>query len=176
MIISTLDQKNLLTDAYQSLKGLYNLLNEDILMKKFHLKTISYCFTNFKDAIFHFFQMCIIDNERERFDQYFAMKEHITRAEKDYFTHGLNLLNYCVEKLIQNITNVSVKTELRTVLHMSKYLVFTIRSGGMLMNFSNGTIKKDEFVHCIESVQTVVIKNDLAADFGRYIKEYKNIK
>jgi len=93
------------------------------------------CYTNFRDALFHFRKMANCSEEHEIMQQAFAVKEHLHRARTDaktsvlfYFSRVANCL--MDEKEVDSET----KIQLRILLHKMKNVIMMSRIDGMMMS------------------------------------------
>lgn len=93
------------------------------------------CYTNFRDALFHFRKMANCSEEHEIMQQAFAVQEHLHRARTDaktsvlfYFARVANIL--MDEDGVEN----STKIQLRKSLHKMKNVVMMSRIDGMMLS------------------------------------------
>lgn len=93
------------------------------------------CYTNFRDALFHFRKMVNCSEEHEIMQQAFAVKEHLHRARTDaktsvlfYFTRVANLL------MDKDGVDSDTKIQLRVLLHKMKNVIMISRMDGMMMS------------------------------------------
>lgn len=93
------------------------------------------CYTNFRDALFHFRKMINCSEEHEIMQQAFAVQEHLHRARTDaktsvlfYFARVANFL--MDESEVEAVT----KVQLRKSLHKMKNVVMMSRIDGMMLS------------------------------------------
>lgn len=85
------DKENLCQNIYtDEIIGCADYLKEFELYAKIGKKEIPVtCYTNFRDALFHFRKMVNCAEEHEIMQQAFAVKEHLNRAKTDAMTSVL---------------------------------------------------------------------------------------
>lgn len=93
------------------------------------------CYTNFRDALFHFRKMTNCAEEHEIMQQAFAVKEHLNRARTDakisvlfYFSRVANYL------MNEKEVDFNTKCKLRIFLHKMKNVIMMSRIDGMMMS------------------------------------------
>lgn len=102
------------------------------------------CYTNFRDALFHFRKLVNSSEEHEILQQAFAIKEHLNRAKVDARTSVFLYYSYVASELIKDETVLEeVKRKLRIILHKMKRTVLMHRINGMMMSDSD-VLKVDE--------------------------------
>lgn len=105
------------------------------------------CYTNFRDALFHFRKMVECTEEHEITQQAFAVREHLHRARTDAKTDVLFFYAGVVNRLITEKTlDRDIKLQLEQLLHKMKNVVMMSRMNGLLMSdtavneFQNGDV------------------------------------
>ena len=99
------------------------------------------CYTNFRDALFHFRKMAGCLEEHEILQQAFAVKEHLNRAKTDAMTSVLFYFSYVASCFLKDETILEdVKRKIRISLHQMKNVILTSRIDGMMM--SEVSVKK----------------------------------
>lgn len=117
------------------------------------------CYTNFRDALFHFRKMVYCTEEQEIEEQAFAIKEHLSRM----LTDASNALSYTLSLIAEDmLTNHALGAEqtnaLRTLLHKVKNAIILKRMDGMMLsideqknlNHDDVNLLIDEFYAWIE--------------------------
>lgn len=118
------------------------------------------CYTNFRDALFHFRKMYSSSEEHEIMQQVFAVKEHLGRARTD--ARIVILLMYAkVAELLLKREDIGkeLKVKIRILLHKMKNVSMTNRIQGMMMadviinHYSDDEISEivQEFLDLIQS-------------------------
>lgn len=93
------------------------------------------CYTNFRDALFHFRKMANCGEEHEVMQQAFAVKEHLNRARTDAMTSVLFYFSRVANCLMEEGgVNADTKAQLRIFLHKMKNVVMMSRIDGMMMS------------------------------------------
>ncbi|MBD5503165.1 MAG: hypothetical protein HDR09_05260 [Lachnospiraceae bacterium] len=93
------------------------------------------CYTNFRDALFHFRKMASCAEEHEIMQQAFAVKEHLHRARTDAKTSVLFYFSSVADCLMNETTVRSdTKIRLRVSLHKMKNVIMMSRIEGMMMS------------------------------------------
>ncbi|MCM1288723.1 MAG: hypothetical protein NC240_10470 [Clostridium sp.] len=93
------------------------------------------CYTNFRDALFHFRKMCNSWEEHEIMQQAFAVKEHLGRARTDAKVSILVVYAKIIEELLlRNDITKEMKNSMRKILHKIKNVVMVNRIEGMMMS------------------------------------------
>lgn len=93
------------------------------------------CYTNFRDALFHFRKMTKCAEEHGIMQQAFAVKEHLHRARTDAKTSVLFYFSRVANDLMgEEGVNCSTKIQLRILLHKMKNVIMMSRIDGMMMS------------------------------------------
>ncbi len=111
------------------------------------------CYTNFRDALFHFRKMVYCSEEHDIMQQAFAVKEHLNRARTDakisvlfYFSRVASCL------IVEGNMNSETKSKLRVLLHKMKNVVMNNRIAGMMMSdIAINRISDDDIVFILEN-------------------------
>ena len=79
------------------------------------------CYTNFRDALFHFRKLASSYEEKEIECQAFAIKEHLSRALTDAASSVMDNISFIAERLLkdENINDIQ-KQKTREMLHKMK--------------------------------------------------------
>ena len=81
------------------------------------------CYTNFRDALFHFRKFVYSSEEKELICQEFAIKEHLSRALTDAASAVLDVLTWTAESMLRdNDVLDEWKIQIRIMLHQMKKL------------------------------------------------------
>jgi len=93
------------------------------------------CYTNFRDALFHFRKMVSCMEEHEIMQQAFAVKEHLSRARTDAKTSVLFYFSYVASCFLNDDSiEDTIKKQLRVSMHKMKNVIMTSRIDGMMMS------------------------------------------
>lgn len=93
------------------------------------------CYTNFRDALFHFRKMARCSEEHEIMQQAFAVKEHLHRARTDAKTSVLFYFSRVANSLMEeNEVDSATKIQLRISLHKMKNVIMISRIDGMMLS------------------------------------------
>lgn len=96
------------------------------------------CYTNFRDALFHFRKMVSCIEEREVEEQAFAIKEHLSRTLTDVSSSILFWLSCVSEELLEaDSISADVKKQIRVKLHKIKNTILLKRMKGMMISQDN---------------------------------------
>lgn len=128
-------------------------------MSIFRIKLPISCYTNFRDALFHFYKMHLCVTEFDVYTQSFAVKEHLSRAETDAINNMIVFFSKGIEVLLKEST-AEIEKQLRHYLHCLKKLQLNRRMNGMMIFDKNKSLlnantesalkKIDEFLAFIE--------------------------
>lgn len=111
------------------------LLKYEEYAEAIHAKMPVSCYTNFRDALFHFRKVVSSTEENEIERQAFAVKEHLSRALTDAGSSVLHHLSCVAEDLLKDEEITSeLKTEIRKSMHLSKKSVLQKRFNGMMIS------------------------------------------
>ena len=110
------------------------------------------CYTNFRDALFHFRKMANCSEEHEVMQQAFAVKEHLKRARTDAKTSVLFYYAFLANQLIKDDTvEALVKIRLREYLHKMKNVIMMSRINGMMMSETSiMKVNEEEVIKILE--------------------------
>lgn len=93
------------------------------------------CYTNFRDALFHFRKMHHSAEENEIRQQAFAVREHMKRARTDARMTVLLWYAKVAEVLLpRDDINETQKAKIRELIHQMKNIVIFNRMEGMMMS------------------------------------------
>lgn len=93
------------------------------------------CYTNFRDALFHFRKMAKSVEEHEILQQAFAVKEHLGRAKTDARISVLFYYVSVANRLLDDATvSDDVKPQIRKCLHGMNNVIMSNRLDGMMMS------------------------------------------
>lgn len=118
------------------------------------------CYTNFRDALFHFRKMCNSSEEHEILRQVFAVREHLGRTKTDARITILLMYAKVAEMLLKrDDINGELKIRFRKLLHKMKNVSMINRIQGMMMSdlvinrFSDDEISEivQEYLDLIQS-------------------------
>lgn len=100
-----------------------------------HAKMPISCYTNFRDAIFHFRKVVFVVEENEIERQAFAVKEHLSRSLTDAANAILHHLSSVAEELLKDVEiSGELKHGIRKSLHLLKKAVLQKRFRGMMIS------------------------------------------
>lgn len=132
------------------------------------------CYTNFRDALFHFRKLVVSVEEREMECQAFAIKEHLARALTDAATSILDHSSFVAGKLLQDEKiNFKIKENIRKILHKMKNANLRKRFSGMMLANDKIKISHDEMLNLIGEFYDYVLLN-CKEEFAKYSQEYVN--
>lgn len=122
------------------------------------------CYTNFRDALFHFRKVVSSMEENEIERQAFAVKEHLSRALTDAASSILYYLSLIAEELLSDIgIDSKVKSQIRKSLHDMKKANLRKRfSGMMISNDDMSNISHEEIQILVDDFYMII--NDNCAD------------
>lgn len=170
--IKIAEKRKLTKDAFDKIENLFELLDSNIFIKNFRLTTPDTCYTNFKDAIFHFNKMISLNDEASMFDQYYALNEHVTRARTDYYLSVFYPFSYALESLLKNETIDKFKTDIRDALHDMKSCIFEIRYSGMQISSSYNRLDDSDMQDSVNKTLAVISKLGKEKEFMQLLHEY----
>lgn len=130
------------------------------------------CYTNFRDALFHFYKMYICVTDVDVYNQAFAINEHLSRAQTDAFNTIMNLFSCTIEAMLKNGRN-KFHDELRGYLHYFKSYQLKKRVKGMMIfdkNISLLDTSFDEALNKISSFLDYIQKNELEKEMKESIQ------
>lgn len=119
------------------------------------------CYTNFRDALFHFRKMVDCLEEHEIMQQAFAIREHLSRARTDAKTAVIFHYSKIASCLLKDDSiDQGIKMQLRVSLHQMKNIVLTSRINGMLMSETSiNNVSEDEVDNILEMFLDLVQEN-----------------
>lgn len=134
------------------------------------------CYTNFRDALFHFRKMVSCLEEHEIMQQAFATKEHLSRARTDARTSVLFYFSFVASCLLDDVSiEDKVKEQLRKSMHKMKNVVMTSRIAGMMMSeVSVQKISEEEVEKIFENFFDLV-QNSCFEQFEMINDRFKDI-
>lgn len=159
----------------EQLYGKYIIISSDNLSKyeeyaeTIHAKMPVSCYTNFRDALFHFRRVVSSMEENEIERQAFAVKEHLSRSLTDAGSSILYHLSSVAEDLLNDdeITGV-LKVEIRKSLHLLKKAILRKRfSGMMISNDDISNISHEEIQGLIDDFYKLLDK-ECSEKFAEY--------
>ncbi len=133
------------------------------------------CYTNFRDALFHFRKVVSSMEESEIERQAFAVKEHLSRALTDAGSSILYHLSDVAEVLLgdEEIT-ADVQEQIRKCLHNLKSANLRKRFGGMMIsNDDMSRISHEEIQGLIDDFYKL-LDEKCADKFARYSNGFSN--
>lgn len=135
------------------------------------------CYTNFRDALFHFRKMVRCSEEHEIMQQAFAVKEHLGRAQTDAKTSVLfyfaRVANYLLSK--ESVED-EIKMEIRLLLHKMKEVVLICRIDGMMMSNVSITNANETEVDNIMRDFLDLMQDKCCEEFVEAQRELRNMK
>lgn len=132
------------------------------------------CYTNFRDALFHFRKLVVSVEDKEIECQAFAIKEHMSRALTDAATSILDHSSFVAERLLSDdkITP-EVKENVRKILHKMKKANLRKRFSGMMLANDKIKISHKEMLELIDEFYDYVNSN-CKEEYAKYSQEYVN--
>lgn len=118
------------------------------------------CYTNFRDALFHFRKAVSSVEETEIERQSFAVKEHLSRSLTDASSSILHHLSCVAEELLlDNELSHEVELGIRESLHNMKKANIRKRFAGMMISNDNvENIGHDEIIKIIDNFYNLLNK------------------
>ncbi len=124
------------------------------------------CYTNFRDALFHFRKMVQCTEEHEIMQQAFAVKEHLHRARTDAKTDVLFYYAGVTDRLIKDtMLDRDIKSQLRQLFHKMKDIVMMNRMNGLLMSETIVNEYQDESVSLILKEFFDLVRDKIFCEF-----------
>lgn len=116
------------------------------------------CYTNFRDALFHFRKMVDCLEEHEIMQQAFAIREHLSRARTDAKTAVIFHYSKIASRLLQDDSVTwNIRMQLRASLHQMKNIVLTSRISGMVMSEASiNSVSEEEVDNIFETFLDLV--------------------
>lgn len=131
------------------------------------------CYTNFRDALFHFYKMNLCVTDIDVYNQSFAIKEHLSRAETDAINNMIVFFSNIIEILLKkNIPKI--EDSLRYYLHYMRKIQLNKRIGGMMVFDKNKPLLNADINSVLEKIDdflTFIQDNDLAECMCKIISE-----
>ncbi len=127
------------------------------------------CYTNFRDALFHFRKVVSSVEETEIERQSFAVKEHLSRALTDASSSILHHLACVSESLLEDVNlSKEIKEEIRKYLHSMKNANLRKRLSGMMISNDNViNISHDEIIKMIDDFYNL-LNDECPEKFAEY--------
>lgn len=130
------------------------------------------CYTNFRDALFHFRRFVYSSEEKELICQEFAIKEHLSRALTDAASAVLDVLTWVAEGMLKdNDVLDEWKIQIRIMLHEMKKAFLRKRFGGMMISGDEIKVDHAEIVKICDSFIEFSCKNCKDA-FAKHSSNY----
>lgn len=108
------------------------------------------CYTNFRDALFHFRKMVSSIEEREIEEQAFAIKEHLSRTLTDASSSILFWLSLVSGELLKmGDISLDIKKQIRIELHRVKNVILLKRMNGMMISQDHSAGVSHEEIHLL---------------------------
>ena len=132
------------------------------------------CYTNFRDALFHFRCLVISVEETKVACQAFAIKEHTNRAKTDAI---ISLIDNCAEIIKKISTNNNLSKDVETLLKRQysilKDALVKYRIGGMMLE--NTDILRPTCEHFFEIIKDFFecMEKNVQEEFMRAVKEMR---
>ena len=165
------ERNNLIANAFEKIEQLYMLLNENVFFENFGITIPEYCYTNFKDALFHYHKMIVLENENALFDQFYAISEHVSRAKTDLYLNALLAFSFGIEKLLMEEDLSEAKSAIRECLHSIKRCIYSIRFGGMRIASSYDKVDDIDIESCLQNAIEIIESKKVVKSFMGYINE-----
>lgn len=132
------------------------------------------CYTNFRDALFHFRKLVVSVEEGEIECQAFAIKEHLARALTDAATSILDHSSYVAERLLSDEKiEGEIKSNIRMILHKMKKANLRKRFSGMMLANDKIRISHNEMLGLIDEFYGYVGSN-CKYEYAKYSQEYES--
>ena len=121
------------------------------------------CFTNFRDALFHFRKLYYSTNRNDILEQGFAIKEHLNRACTDAIISLLNFFSDGIRLLLENgDISADEKSRLKFFLHRMQSISLFKRINGMMMFlYDVSRVSNEEIVDIMKEYSVYVKEHDL---------------
>lgn len=122
------------------------------------------CYTNFRDALFHFYKMNKSTTEIDVYTQAFAISEHLSRASTDATNSIFSYISSILEGLIRNNVSEGTTNRSRELLHKVKEVQLLKRLKGMMMFDANLCVVNssvDEAMSLIDECCKFFVENHL---------------
>lgn len=105
------------------------------------------CYTNFRDALFHFRKLVYSLEEQEILCQEFAIKEHLARVLTDAASAVIDVIAWVAESMLRDprIRN-EWKAQIRLFLHKIKNLFLRKRLAGMMVSGDEIKVEHEEII------------------------------
>lgn len=133
------------------------------------------CYTNFRDALFHFRKLAYSYEEKEIECQAFAIKEHLSRALTDAASSVMDNISFIAEKLLEDKSiSDSQKQKTREMLHKMKQANLRKRFSGMMLSNDGIKIGHEDMLGLIDSFFDFA-NNNCKEEFAKYSHEYKQV-
>ena len=130
------------------------------------------CYTNFRDALFHFRKFVYSSEEKELICQEFAIKEHLTRALTDAVSSVLDVLTWVAECMLKDDDVLDEwKMQIRLMLHEMKNVFLRKRFGGMMISGDEIKVDHSEIIRICDSFIGFSCEN-CKEIFAKYSKSY----
>lgn len=134
------------------------------------------CYTNFRDALFHFRKVVSSMEESEIEQQAFAVKEHLSRALTDAASSILYHLSDVAEALLsdEDIVDESCKRQIRKCLHNLKNANLRKRfSGMMISNDEISSVSHEEIQDSVDKFYEL-LDDRCPEKFAQYSNGFSN--
>ena len=159
------DKKLQRRTVFIKIKSAHDQLNKCAgLMKKFDASLPLSCYTNFRDALFHFTKINRLIDESEISNQVFAVEEHLSRAMTDAVNGISDYYLKGVAKILKDeeIADKIDFSQLRMILHKIKQGWLLIRLNGMVMTASGAyDVDKASLLKLFDDLDSLIFNSKL---------------
>ncbi len=110
------------------------------------------CYTNFRDALFHFRKLAYSSEERELYCQEFAIKEHLSRALTDAASSVIDVITWVAENMLRDDrVSDKWKPQIRLMLHNLKNIFLRKRLVGMMISGDEIKVAHEEIIESLDT-------------------------
>lgn len=126
------------------------------------------CYTNFRDALFHFRKMASSIEEKEIEEQAFAIKEHLSRTLTDASSSILYWLSLVSEELLKlDDLSLEIKKQIRVELHKVKSIVLLKRMNGMMISQDHAAGVSNNEIHSLIEIFYTFLQDNCLEQFAK---------
>lgn len=137
------------------------------------------CYTNFRDALFHFRRLCKCNEWNECLRQATSIREHLNRAKTDALVGGLTYaleLSSIILGLYEESLEDSISTRLRHFRDQMDDMIVNLRINGIMLDNAKfyGSTEND-YVELMMEYCSLIYDNELAIELRESVSEHRRI-
>lgn len=132
------------------------------------------CYTNFRDALFHFRKLASSSEKYEFHCQEFAIKEHLSRSLTDAASSVIDVITWVAENMLRDGNVLDKwKPQIRLMLHKLKNIFLRKRLVGMMISGDEIKVEHKEIINSLDEFLSFA-NNNCKEFFALYSSQYSS--